>query len=80
MSSKDMVLVTGVSGNLGTRLLPLLSDYRVVGESLWLRFHGGKQGTLWYYRSVADALRDSGRTPLIDELRRVVTEIEQLAH
>ena len=58
----------------------VLADYRVVGESLWLRFHGGKEGTLWYYRSVADALRDSGRTPLIDELRRVVTEIEQLAH
>ena len=58
----------------------VLADYRVVGESLWLRFHGGKEGTLWYYRSVADALRDSGRTPLIDELRRVVTEIEQLAY
>jgi (p)ppGpp synthase/HD superfamily hydrolase len=58
----------------------VLADYRVVGESLWLRFHGGKEGTLWYYRSVADALRDSGRTPLIDELRRVVTEIERLAH
>ena len=25
------VLVTGVSGNLGTRLLPLLSDFHVVG-------------------------------------------------
>jgi GTP pyrophosphokinase len=58
----------------------VLADYRVVGESLWLRFHGGKEGTLWYYRSVADALRDSGRTPLIDELGRVVTEIEQIAH
>src|SRR5262252_5750527 len=31
MPSQRTVLVTGVSGNLGTRLLPLLGDYRVVG-------------------------------------------------
>ena len=28
------VLVTGISGNLGTRLLPLLSEFRVVGVDL----------------------------------------------
>ncbi len=58
----------------------VLADYRMLGESLWQRFHGGKVGTLWYYRSVADALRDAGSTPLIDELERVITEIEQLAY
>jgi len=31
MPSERTVLVTGISGNLGTRLLPLLSDFRVVG-------------------------------------------------
>jgi nucleoside-diphosphate-sugar epimerase len=31
MLSKRTVLVTGVSGNLGTRLLPLLTDFDVVG-------------------------------------------------
>jgi len=31
MPFKRSVLVTGVSGNLGTRLLPLLSDFKVVG-------------------------------------------------
>ena len=57
----------------------VLVDYRLLGDSLWQRFHGGKDGTLWYYRAVVDALRDTGRTPLIDELGRVVSEIEQLA-
>jgi (p)ppGpp synthase/HD superfamily hydrolase len=57
----------------------VLADYRLLGESLWQRFHGGKHGTLWYYRAVVDALRDTARTPLIDELGRVVSEIEQLA-
>jgi nucleoside-diphosphate-sugar epimerase len=34
MSSKRTVLVTGISGNLGTRLLPFLSDFQVVGVDL----------------------------------------------
>ena len=57
----------------------VLADYRTMGEALWLRFHGGREGTLWYYRAVADALHTSGRTPLIDELERVVSELELLA-
>ena len=57
----------------------ILHDYRNLGEELWQRFQGGKDGTLWYYRSVADTLIQSGRTSLVDELERVVSEIEQLA-
>lgn len=34
MPSKRTVLVTGVSGNLGTRLLPLLEDFNVVGVDM----------------------------------------------
>jgi len=34
MNSKGTVLVTGISGNLGLRLLPLLSDYHVIGVDL----------------------------------------------
>ncbi|MDE2772758.1 MAG: HD domain-containing protein [Gemmatimonadota bacterium] len=57
----------------------VLGDYRNVGEQLWQRFEGRREGTLWYYRSVVDALARSGRTPLVDELERVVSEIERLA-
>ncbi|HZU69016.1 MAG TPA: HD domain-containing protein [Ktedonobacteraceae bacterium] len=57
----------------------ILEDYRIVGEALWKRFNGGKEGTLWYYRAVVDALREAGATPLVDELDRVVAEIEHLA-
>src|SRR5260370_1634568 len=31
MDTKPTVIITGVSGNLGQRLLPQLSDYTVVG-------------------------------------------------
>ena len=57
----------------------ILADYRVLGESLWKRFNGGKDGTLWYYRSLVEAFRAAGTTPLIEELDRVVSELEDLA-
>ncbi|GAC1343199.1 MAG: HD domain-containing protein [Ktedonobacteraceae bacterium] len=57
----------------------VLADYRVLGESLWRRFHGGRDGTLWYYRAVVNALKETGTSPLIEELERVVAEIEWLA-
>src|SRR5947199_32326 len=56
----------------------ILADYRSVGESLWQRFHGGKTGTLWYYRTLVDVLRKTGPAPLVEELERVVSEIETL--
>jgi len=58
----------------------ILADYRVMGEVLWDRFNGGKDGTLWYYRSLVDTFREvSGSTPLVKELGRVVSELERLA-
>jgi GTP pyrophosphokinase len=56
----------------------LLNDYRLVGDSLWNRFKGGKEGTLWYYRALVEAFRKAGSTPLVDELDRVVSELEHL--
>jgi (p)ppGpp synthase/HD superfamily hydrolase len=56
----------------------ILSSYRRLGESLWDRFSGGRDGALWYYRSVVEILKEGGTSPLIDELDRVVSEIERL--
>lgn len=56
----------------------ILNDYRLLGEAVWERFKGGKEGTLWYYRSLVEAFRKTGSTPLIEELERVVLELEQL--
>jgi GTP pyrophosphokinase len=46
---------------------------------LWERFHGGKDGTLWYYRDLVKAFREAGSNPLIEELDLVVAEIHRLA-
>jgi len=58
----------------------ILRDYRVHGDHLWLRFTGGKHGTLWYYRELVGAFDKADRNELVSELDRVVTEIETLSH
>jgi (p)ppGpp synthase/HD superfamily hydrolase len=55
----------------------VLSDYRLLGEDLWTRFNGGKEGTLWYYRAIVDTLQGDG--PIVEELDRVVAELERLS-
>ena len=56
----------------------ILMDYRRLGKELWSRFKGDKEGTLWYLRSLVPVFRSAGSTPLIDELDRVVTELERV--
>ena len=56
----------------------ILADYRQHGEEVWKRFRGGREGTLWYYRSLVDAFRAAGGNRLVDELDRVVSELESL--
>jgi (p)ppGpp synthase/HD superfamily hydrolase len=57
----------------------LIAEYRAHGEAIWRKFNGGREGTLWYYRAVADALSARERTPLVAELDAAVAEIERLA-
>jgi GTP pyrophosphokinase len=56
----------------------ILNDYRQHGETLWSRFNGGRDGTLWYYRALVNTFREAGSTPLIEELERTVCELERL--
>ncbi|MHB1037991.1 MAG: HD domain-containing protein [Pirellulales bacterium] len=55
----------------------ILWDYRLEGEALWRRFKGGREGSLWYYWSLIAVYRQAGSTPLVEELDRVVSEIER---
>ena len=57
----------------------ILHNLREDGDEIWTRLMAAKEGTLWYYRSLVIALRRHGANALIDELDRVVTEIEKLA-
>jgi (p)ppGpp synthase/HD superfamily hydrolase len=57
----------------------ILSDYREVGESIWSRFNGGREGTLWYYRSLLEEFLRHKRHRLIREFELAVRELEASA-
>ena len=54
-----------------------LDGAAVMGDELWTRFNPDAD-QLWYYRSLVDVFRRVSRSPLVDELDRVVTELERL--
>ncbi len=55
----------------------ILADYRRAGEAVWERFKGGREGTLWYYRSLAQIFKDAGPASLAAELEEIVDELER---
>ena len=52
----------------------ILADYADLGEALWSRFSGGREGVLWYYRSALNALTLQNR--VVAALRLAVEELE----
>jgi (p)ppGpp synthase/HD superfamily hydrolase len=57
----------------------ILAELRRHGLEVFDRFAGKKDGTLWYYRTLVTAFRQHGdHADLIDELDRVVNEIDQV--
>ncbi len=58
----------------------IVADLRELGDAVWSRFTGGKDGTLWYYRTLLETYRNHGGPPrLVGELARTVDEMERLA-
>lgn len=91
MDSKPTVLVTGISGNLGLRLLPLLSDYQVIGIDLkppqashQLRFVSMDFGAEESCRQLLLLLKESRPAAVlhlafvIDPVRTGVLELERM--
>jgi (p)ppGpp synthase/HD superfamily hydrolase len=57
----------------------ILSDYREVGESVWARFAGGRDGTLWYYRTLLEEFLRHKSSRLVREFELDVRELESTA-
>jgi len=55
------------------------ADLQRNGVATWKRFNGGRDGTLWYYRSLVDIFIDCSSSPMVAELQRVVQAIEAFA-
>jgi len=75
-SNEDVRLVSAADKLHNVRTI--LADYRTTGDSVFERFSGRRDGTLWYYRAVLDVLRSGKPNRLVEELERVVTELETL--
>ncbi len=57
----------------------IVADLRKDGGIIWQRFRGGREGTLWYYRTLRSLFQEAAPGGLTDELDRVVSEMERLA-
>lgn len=89
---KPTVLVTGIAGNLGQRLLPLLGDYQVVGidlfppraaSSLWrfMQMDLGVEDSCWELLHLLRELRPAAVVHLafvLDPVRNDVLDLERM--
>ena len=57
----------------------VVRDYLADGDEVWGRVNGGRDGTLWYYRAIADALALRYRAPITRDLQRQVDDLLALA-
>jgi (p)ppGpp synthase/HD superfamily hydrolase len=58
----------------------ILADYRREGDAIWQRFNASRADQLWFLRSLLAAFEDGGASgPMLDEFRRVVSDLENLA-
>jgi len=57
----------------------IVSDYRAVGESIWSRFNGGREGTLWYYRTLRDEFLKDRPNRITRDLALAVRELVRMA-
>jgi (p)ppGpp synthase/HD superfamily hydrolase len=57
----------------------VIADYRQDGESIWKRFSGGRDGTLWYYRALSDEFQRRKANRSTRELAIAVRELEKMA-
>ena len=55
----------------------ILADLQQDGDDVWSRFNGGKEGSLWYYRSLLEIFQAGDDSPMLREFTRVMGEIEQ---
>lgn len=57
----------------------LIAGLRRDGETIWSRFRGGRDGTLWYYRRVAELTSQPPTSDVATELAAATAELSRLA-
>ena len=75
-ASDDVLLVSGSDKLHNARAI--VSDLLKIGPDVFNRFTTGREGTLWYYRSLAEIF-ERRRAPMAALLAAEVRQMEQLA-
>jgi (p)ppGpp synthase/HD superfamily hydrolase len=53
----------------------IVKDLSIFGEATWEKFTGGKEGTLWYYRTLLELFLETNIDSwLVEELNRIVSQ------
>jgi (p)ppGpp synthase/HD superfamily hydrolase len=55
----------------------IVADWQRVGDRVWDRFSAKREGTLWFYRSVADTYSESFSSVMVIELRQAISRLEE---
>jgi GTP pyrophosphokinase len=72
-TDRSVLLVSAADKLANTRAI--LSDYHEIGDEVWARFSGKREGTLWYYSELSAIFTAKLDSPLSRELSRVVGEL-----
>ena len=59
--------------------IAIVADLHVHGDRLWSRFTGGKDGSLWYYRCLAEVFGQRLPGSAARRLQALVAEMEEFA-
>ena len=72
--SKDTLLVSCADKLHNARCI--LFDYDRIGDRVWDRFSGGKEGTVWYYESLAQEFAKAWpENPLLPDFQALVSRM-----
>ena len=56
----------------------IMFDHDRIGDAIWDRFNAGKDGTIWYYKSLAEELEKAWpENPLLPDFQALVQRMEQ---
>ena len=61
-------------------LRTIISEYDLIGDAVWDRFHGGVEDQAWYYRSILGAIADRDTTLQKRAERATLTTHDNGAH
>lgn len=74
---KDVLLVSACDKLHNARAI--VSDLSTQGPEMFVRFNGGREGTLWYYETLVEVFSPRLPGPLATELLKTVREMQATA-